>query len=169
MAKIFHFSPDFCENVPLFSKWTIFPIFGENFPYFPVDEKISLFLKWTNHYWRKKSTFFLFWTSHLWQKEFIFGEKKFHDKKKALISVCLIRAMKGKKALISECMVRVGRREEGRRRIKAGRSRTSIYRDELPTIKPHYPSEGPRQGSCGVFWGVLILSRLLILQPLWNS
>ena len=37
-----------------------------------------------------------------------------------------------------------GRREEGeeeeeeeevRRRIKAGRSRTSLYRDELPTIK----------------------------------
>ena len=21
-------------------------------------------------------------------------------------------------------------------------------------IKPHYRSEGPRQGSCGVFWGI---------------
>ena len=28
-------------------------------------------------------------------------------------------------------------------------------------IKPHYRSEGPRQGSCGVFGGVLILSGLL--------
>ena len=29
-------------------------------------------------------------------------------------------------------------------------------------IKPHYRSEGPRQGSCGVFWGCFILSRLLL-------
>ena len=28
-------------------------------------------------------------------------------------------------------------------------------------IKPHYRSEGPRQGSCGVLGGFFILSRLL--------
>ena len=28
-------------------------------------------------------------------------------------------------------------------------------------IKPHYRSEGPRQGSCAIFGGVLVLSRAL--------
>ena len=37
-------------------------------------------------------------------------------------------------------------------------------------IKPHYRSEGPRQGSCGVFGGVLILSGVLyiIYILLWS-
>ena len=30
-------------------------------------------------------------------------------------------------------------------------------------IKPHYRSEGPPQGSCGVFRGYFILSRLLLI------
>ena len=59
-------------------------------------------------------------------------------RKKALISVCLVRAMTGKKALSSVCLVRGGRREEGeeeeRRRIKAERSRSTLYREDLPTI-----------------------------------
>ena len=32
----------------------------------------------------------------------------------------------------------------------------------LLQIKPHYRSEGPRQGSCGIFGGCFILSRLLL-------
>ena len=32
---------------------------------------------------------------------------------------------------------------------------------QVIVIKPHYRSEGPRQGSCGVFGGVLLLSGLL--------
>ena len=69
-------------------------------------------------------------------------EKKYSiARKKALISVCLVRTMKGKKAFITVCLVRSGsseeevEEEEMRKLIKAGKSRTSLYRDELPTIK----------------------------------
>ena len=37
-------------------------------------------------------------------------------------------------------------------RIKVLRSRVFPL-GQLPTITPHYRSEGPRQGSCGVFLG----------------
>ena len=36
------------------------------------------------------------------------------------------------------------------------------YSFTLYLIKPHYHSEGPRQGSCGVFGGCFILSRLIL-------
>ena len=42
--------------------------------------------------------------------------------------------------------------------IKAVRSRSSLYRDELPTISTQYRSEGRRQGSCAVLGGCLTLS-----------
>ena len=47
-------------------------------------------------------------------------------------------------------------------------SRTELKKIRLGSIlkiKPHYRSEGPRQGSCGVFGGSLILSdKILISQ-----
>ena len=39
----------------------------------------------------------------------------------------------------------------------------------ISLISPHYRSEGRRQGSCGVFGGVFLLSRLLILILLWST
>ena len=43
--------------------------------------------------------------------------------------------------------------------IKKKRTKTKRI---LLQIKPHYRSERPRQGSCGVFGGCFILSRLLL-------
>ena len=57
-----------------------------------------------------------------------------------------------KKALISVCLVRGGSREEDgeeveevRRRIKAGRSRSSLYRDDLPTINQRFCLSMPQE------------------------
>ena len=53
-------------------------------------------------------------------------------------------------------------------RIKVMR-RLGSTRRQLLRIKPHYRSEGPRQGSCGVFGGCFILSRLLLWSTQFNE
>ena len=50
-----------------------------------------------------------------------------HERKKAFITVCQVRSGSSEEEVEEE--------EELRKLIKAGKSRISLYRDELPTIK----------------------------------
>ena len=147
MAKIVHFFSSGLVNLEIKKNREVCPIFDYNFPlFYSVDEKNPLFVKWTSNFWRKIPFFFFGGLD-------IFGEKKYSmARKKALISVCLVRAITGKKALISVCLVRGGSREEDgeeleevRRLIKAGRSHSSLCRDDLPTINQTFCSSMPRE------------------------